>query len=111
MNSIDLNCDLGEGFPNDEKLLSFISSANIACGYHAGNESTVKRTIELCMKHNVAVGAHPGYADRENFGRNDQHLSFQEYYDLVAEQLYLFKKQADSFRCESASCKTAWRII
>ena len=51
--------------------MPFISSANIACGYHAGDEYTMKRTVELAMKYNVAIGAHPSYLDRENFGRTD----------------------------------------
>ena len=67
--SIDINCDMGEGIQNDAILMPFISSANIACGYHAGNEDTIKRTIELALENNVAIGAHPSYNDRENFGR------------------------------------------
>ena len=96
MKSIDVNCDLGEGFSNDEQLMQYISSANIACGFHAGDESTMKKTIELCIENNVAIGAHPGYDDRKNFGRTDQHLSFDEYYELIVKQLYDFKKIAES---------------
>jgi UPF0271 protein len=68
---IDLNCDMGEGMDNDALLMPNISSANIACGYHAGDEATMRRTIELALEHGVAVGAHPSYPDRENFGRLD----------------------------------------
>ena len=74
--TIDINCDLGEGFPNDAELMHYISSANIACGYHAGDEDTMRRTVELAMENGVAVGAHPGYDDKENFGRTPKQLSF-----------------------------------
>ncbi len=84
---IDLNCDLGEGYPNDAALISRISSANIACGYHAGDAETMRRTISLAVAHDVAIGAHPGFADKENFGRREIQLSKQGYYDLVSTQL------------------------
>ena len=71
MFSVDLNCDMGEGFPADALLMRYISSANIACGVHAGDADTMKRTVDLCLQYNVAVGAHPSYPDRENFGRID----------------------------------------
>lgn len=71
MLSIDLNCDLGEGMPNDTELMPFISSANIACGGHAGDTDTMKYTVELALKHKVAIGAHPSYPDKDNFGRRD----------------------------------------
>jgi UPF0271 protein len=72
MLSIDINCDMGEGFPDDEGLMSYISSANIACGVHAGSIDIMRRTIELALRHDIAVGAHPSYPDRANFGRIDQ---------------------------------------
>jgi UPF0271 protein len=97
MKVIDLNCDIGEGFENDESIMPYISSANIACGFHAGDDYMMKRTMELCLQNNVAIGAHPGYADKENFGRNEQNLSFDEIYKLTTEQLYIFKKNIDSF--------------
>lgn len=84
---IDLNCDLGEGFPNDAALMPLISSANIACGFHAGDTETMRRTINMAVEHGVAIGAHPGFADKENFGRKEQQLSQQAYYDLVLTQL------------------------
>src|SRR5450755_1854474 len=68
---IDLNCDMGEGMENDALIMPFISSVNIACGYHAGDEATMRRTVELAVKYKVAIGAHPSYPDRENFGRID----------------------------------------
>ena len=64
---IDLNCDMGEGIANDAQLMSFISSANVACGYHAGDADTMKKTVELAMIHGVAIGAHPGFADKQLF--------------------------------------------
>jgi 5-oxoprolinase (ATP-hydrolysing) subunit A len=71
---IDLNSDVGESYGpyqigNDEALFSVISSANIACGFHAGDPLTIRKTLDLAAKHNVAVGAHPGYPDRLHFGR------------------------------------------
>ena len=69
MKSIDLNCDLGEGLTTDEQIIPLISSANIACGYHAGDHDTMRSTIELCLEHQVAVGAHPGFDDKKNFGK------------------------------------------
>lgn len=89
MLTIDINCDLGEGFPNDAALMPFISSANIACGFHAGDIDTIKKTIALCLEHNVAIGAHPGFNDKANFGRSEMMLSDCELYDLVAEQIEL----------------------
>lgn len=94
MQTIDLNCDMGEGMPNDALLMPFISSANIACGYHAGNETVMRQTIALALEHNVTIGAHPGFADRENFGRTNMHLSAVEIYDLVTEQLAILQKIA-----------------
>ena len=68
---IDLNCDMGEGMATDAAIFPFISSANIACGGHAGDADTMRRTVELALQHGVAIGAHPSYPDRENFGRVD----------------------------------------
>jgi 5-oxoprolinase (ATP-hydrolysing) subunit A len=68
---IDLNCDMGEGMSTDKAIFPFISSANIACGGHAGDVDTMQRTVELSLQHNVAIGAHPSYPDRDGFGRSD----------------------------------------
>lgn len=84
---IDLNCDMGEGCGSDAELMAYISSANIACGYHAGNAETMKRTVDLALEHGVTVGAHPGYPDRENFGRTNMNMSVRDVYDLVADQI------------------------
>jgi UPF0271 protein len=83
----DLNCDMGEGIGNDEALMPFINSANIACGFHAGNGATIHATIELALKHGVKIGAHPSFRDKENFGRKEMHLSIDKVYALVLEQL------------------------
>ena len=85
--TIDLNCDMGEGYGSDAELMKYISSANIACGYHAGDADTMKRTVDLALENGVAIGAHPGYADRENFGRSNMNLPAREVYDLVTDQI------------------------
>ena len=87
MLSIDINCDMGEGIGNDEQLMRYISSASIACGYHAGDEHTMQQTVDFCIKHNVAIGAHPSFADKENFGRSEMNLSAEEVYAIVSKQV------------------------
>ncbi len=94
---IDLNCDMGEGAGNDDVIMQFISSANIACGYHAGNLDIMKRTIESAILNNVAIGAHPGFNDLENFGRTQKHLSDEGLYDLVSQQILIISKVAAGF--------------
>jgi UPF0271 protein len=89
MKTIDINCDTGEGIGNEAAILPFISSANIACGYHAGDENTIWKTAELCKKHNVAIGAHPSFLDKENFGRSELKLDNDDIYDLVTQQLFI----------------------
>ena len=83
---IDFNCDLGEGC-DDAALMAYISSASIACGMHAGDPETMRATVALCRQHGVAVGAHPGFADREHFGRRQQEISPNDAYALVLYQL------------------------
>ena len=94
MYSVDINCDMGEGFENDEALMPYITSANIACGFHAGDADTMKRTITLAMKHEVAICAHPGFPDRENFGRKNMDMTPDEVYDIVLYQVDLLSKIA-----------------
>ena len=89
--TIDLNCDMGEGMLNDAEIMPYISSANIACGYHAGDESMMRKTIDLCLEHGVAIGAHPGFNDRKNFGRKPIQLSADELYHLVWNQLEIIQ--------------------
>jgi UPF0271 protein len=95
MPTIDINCDMGEGIGNDEAIMPFISSANIACGFHAGDEGTMRKTIESAIKNNVAVGAHPSFFDKKNFGRTEMNLSGDEIYDLVLLQLRTIDKIVD----------------
>jgi UPF0271 protein len=85
--SIDLNCDMGEGIGNDEDLMPFISSANIACGFHAGNGETIRHTIDLAKQFGVHIGAHPSFRDRENFGRKEIRMVPEKLYALIIEQL------------------------
>jgi UPF0271 protein len=91
---------MGEGMLNDASLMPLISSANIACGYHAGNEDTIKRTIELALEHNVAIGAHPSYHDRANFGRLSQSISLVELAELISDQLNIFEKITNQMGCK-----------
>jgi UPF0271 protein len=91
---------MGEGMLNDASLMSLISSANIACGYHAGNEDAIKRTIELALEHNVAIGAHPSYLDRANFGRLSQSISLVELAELISDQLNIFEKITNQMGCK-----------
>ncbi|TDH25264.1 LamB/YcsF family protein [Segetibacter sp. 3557_3] len=92
MISVDINCDMGEGMPNDEALMPYISSANIACGYHAGDEALMQKTVALALQHQVAIGAHPGFDDKQNFGRTEIRLSPAEIYELVSTQVQLMLK-------------------
>lgn len=90
MKYIDLNCDMGEGMATDPAIFPFISSANIACGGHAGDLSTMRRTVELAIRHGVAIGAHPSYPDRAGFGRADllgSGVALQELPDIISSQL------------------------
>ena len=90
----DLNCDMGEGIGSDELIMPYITSANIACGYHAGDEQTMLRTILLAKKYNVNIGAHPSFLDRENFGRKEMKILPAEVYQLVQQQVSLLQKMA-----------------
>jgi UPF0271 protein len=92
--SIDLNCDMGEGIGTDELIMPFLSSANIACGGHAGDEPMMRETILLAKKYQVAIGAHPSYPDRNNFGRIEMNLSETEIYDAVFQQIQLIRNIA-----------------
>jgi UPF0271 protein len=84
---IDLNADLGEGAGNDALIVPLISSVNIACGFHAGDPVTMLELVQLAKTHQVAIGAHPGYADRDNFGRKEMQLSARELHALMLYQL------------------------
>lgn len=94
---IDINCDLGEGMGNDQEIIPFITSANIACGYHAGDTDTMWGTIEYCIANDVAIGAHPSFLDRANFGRTELQLSPEEIYELIIQQLIIIDELLSSF--------------
>jgi UPF0271 protein len=99
--TIDLNCDMGElpeaiADGTQEALMRSITSANVACGGHAGDEQTMRATIVQALQHGVAIGAHPGYADRENFGRLELNISPAEVADSVFEQVSALARVADS---------------
>jgi 5-oxoprolinase (ATP-hydrolysing) subunit A len=83
----DLNCDMGEGMGNDDAIMPFITSANISCGFHAGNGDTIRHTMALATKHGVRIGAHPSFHDKENFGRKEMELAPEKLYAIVLEQL------------------------
>ena len=99
MKRVDLNCDMGELLEmladgRQEALMKFVTSANVACGGHAGDEGMMRATIEQAMLHGVAVGAHPGYEDRDNFGRVTLNLSPEEVRDSIYRQVVALGKIA-----------------
>ena len=92
MQAIDLNCDMGEAFgnypmPNDDILMDYISSANIACGFHAGDPDVMQHTVGMAVKKGVAIGAHPGLPDLQGFGRRDMKISANEAYQMTLYQV------------------------
>ena len=96
---ININCDLGESSKlhstkNDPLLLEIVNSANIACGYHAGDKSTMEKTIEISKKNNVSIGAHPSFRDLENFGRKRLNLPSSEIEKLIINQINILSNIA-----------------
>ncbi|HUL58956.1 MAG TPA: 5-oxoprolinase subunit PxpA [Anaeromyxobacteraceae bacterium] len=85
--AIDLNCDMGEGMGDDAALMPLVTSANVACGFHAGGPEAMRRTVRLAREHGVAVGAHPGFPDRAGFGRRLLAASPDEVRDDVTYQI------------------------
>ncbi|TFH34508.1 MAG: LamB/YcsF family protein [Bacteroidia bacterium] len=101
MISVDLNADIGESFGNystgnDSMIMDFISSANIACGFHAGDPVVIAQTVRMAVIKGVAIGAHPGYPDLQGFGRRSMALSASEVYDYVLYQVGALKSIAES---------------
>jgi len=92
---IDINCDVGEGIGNEADLFPMISSCNIACGGHAGAKESISQSIELALKFNVRVGAHPSYPDRENFGRVSMNISDADLIESIRNQLKLFMTECN----------------
>src|SRR5437763_7003898 len=93
---VDLNADLGEGSGHDAELFELISSANVATGFHAGDSDTMHAAVSAAKQHGVAVGAHPSFFDRENFGRKELKVSNEEAFDAVAYQLGIFQAIASA---------------
>ncbi len=92
MYRVDLNCDLGESFGAytiglDEEILPFVTSANIACGFHGGDPGVMRKTVLLALQNEVAIGAHPGLPDLIGFGRRNMEITSQEAYDMVVYQI------------------------
>lgn len=102
MASIDLNCDMGESFGawemgNDTELMNYVSSINVACGFHAGDASTMRKTVQMAQEKNVAIGAHPSFPDLQGFGRRNMSLSPQEVFDIVLYQVSALKGICEAF--------------
>ncbi len=96
MQKIDLNCDMGESFGswkmgNDAAIIKYVSSVNIACGFHAGDPTIMREAVELAAENGVAIGAHPSYPDLQGFGRRSMSLSPAEVYDIVLYQVAALK--------------------
>jgi UPF0271 protein len=92
MYRVDLNCDLGESFGAytiglDEEILPFVTSANIACGFHGGDPGVMRKTVLLALQNEVAIGAHPGLPDLIGFGRRNMEITSQEAYDMIVYQI------------------------
>ncbi|WP_034913403.1 MULTISPECIES: 5-oxoprolinase subunit PxpA [Erwinia] len=93
---VDLNADLGEGCANDRALLQLVTSANIACGFHAGDADTMLQSVRWALEFGVAVGAHPSFPDRENFGRTKMQLPTETVYAQVVYQTGALKALVES---------------
>lgn len=98
---VDLNCDMGESFGawqmgSDAELMDYVTSVNIACGFHAGDATTIKKTVELAVNKGVAIGAHPSFPDLQGFGRRNMDLSTDEIFDIVLYQTAALKGIAES---------------
>jgi len=99
--SIDINCDLGESFGNfkignDDAVFPYLSSCNIACGFHGGDPLHMKNTIAKAIKHNVQIGAHPSYPDRLGFGRNKMNIDGKELQAIIEYQVAVLKAMVES---------------
>src|SRR6476660_3713938 len=99
MATVDLNSDLGEGAGTEKEIMPFITSANIACGAHAGDEQTMRDTVRLAVAHKVAAGAHPGYRDPANFGRTPLGISADELIADLVVQIDTLRTIARSEKC------------
>ncbi|MDQ3711171.1 MAG: LamB/YcsF family protein [Acidobacteriota bacterium] len=101
MLSVDLNCDMGESFGawtmgRDAELMDYVSSVNVACGFHAGDASVIRKTIETAIAKNVAVGAHPSFPDLQGFGRREMKMSPEEVFDIILYQVAALKGMCEA---------------
>jgi len=97
---IDVNCDVGEGFNNEEEIFPLISSCSVACGAHAGSKKEIDKIIELAIQHNVKIGAHPSFPDKENFGRKEIEISKEELQKSIESQLDLLLSRLAFYKQE-----------
>ncbi len=125
MLTVDINCDVGEGLDNEESLMPYISSCNIACGAHAGSITTIDRVIKIALKNKVKIGAHPSFPDRENFGRTKMNISpealeislvnqiqtIQERLDLLGGTLHHVKIHGALYNLSAVNEETAQVIV
>lgn len=95
--NIDINCDVGEGVENEHLIMPYISSCNIACGGHFGDEISIDKTIQLAIDNNVKIGAHPSFPDKENFGRKLMQISDDDLRNSIQGQLDLFLERLAVF--------------
>ncbi len=96
MKTIIFNSDVGEEAGFDEEIMPYVSWCNISCGGHAGNEEVIRRTVDLALKHDVRIGAHPSYPDKENFGRKSLKMPYNDLVDIISEQIQLVKFNVES---------------
>lgn len=110
MYKVDINCDMGESFGlyeqgNDEEMMKYISSANIACGFHAGDPHVMRKTVELAKKYNVGIGVHPGFPDLLGFGRRAMACTPSEIKDYIIYQMGALREFANIFDVKLQHCK------
>jgi len=99
---ININCDLGEkskfhSTENDPDLLNIVNSANIACGYHAGDDATMNKVVDISIKNDVSIGAHPSFNDPDNFGRKRMNLNSSEVRKLIFDQYEILQRVASKY--------------
>jgi UPF0271 protein len=92
---IDINCDVAEGLGNEKRLMPYLNSCNIACAAHAGSNEVIDEVISLARSHDVKIGAHPSFPDRENFGRKIMNISFSELQKSIRNQIQLVKSKTE----------------